>query len=94
VGEDRCINTGEIVLRRAVSNVRQVFAVQAIGGSLSVKKSVVINMMGGADWQGRLRMSISVEAAAQVLREAMREEVKRHSLWYQTVRRIPTQARS
>ena len=27
-------------------------------------------------------MSISVEAAAQVLREAMREEIRRHSLWY------------
>jgi len=27
-------------------------------------------------------MSMSVEAAAQALREAMRETVKRHSLWY------------
>ena len=27
-------------------------------------------------------MSISLEAAAEVLREAMRETVKRHSLWY------------
>ena len=27
-------------------------------------------------------MSMSLEAAAQVMREAMRETVKRHSLWY------------
>ncbi|MCC6791567.1 MAG: DUF308 domain-containing protein, partial [Thermomicrobiales bacterium] len=27
-------------------------------------------------------MSMSLEAAAEVLREAMRETVRRHSLWY------------
>ena len=27
-------------------------------------------------------MSISLEAASQVMREAMRQTVKRHSLWY------------
>ena len=27
-------------------------------------------------------MSMSLEAAAQAMREAMRETVKRHSLWY------------
>ena len=27
-------------------------------------------------------MSMSIDAAAEVMREAMREKVKRHSLWY------------
>ena len=27
-------------------------------------------------------MSMSIDAAAQVMREAMREKVKHHSLWY------------
>src|SRR5260370_8848481 len=30
----------------------------------------------------RWAMTMSLEAAAQVMREAMRETVKRHSLWY------------
>src|SRR5262249_9642513 len=31
---------------------------------------------------GRRTMSMSLEAAAQAMRDAMRETVKRHSLWY------------
>jgi hypothetical protein len=32
--------------------------------------------------QGRRLMTMSLEAAAQVMRDAMRETIRRHSLWY------------